>query len=157
MCVTPVSCPITCWVRRAIFAACSVGSARASSNEFVCSDCVPPSTAASASSAVRTMLFRGCWAVSVAPPVCVWNRSIRLLGSFAPNRSAMTLPHIRRAARNFAISSKKFMWHAKKNETRGANASTSSPASIAAWTYAIPSASVNASSCTAVAPASRMW
>jgi len=49
------------------------------------------------------------------------------------------------------------MWHAKKNETRGANASTSSPASIAAWTYAIPSASVNAAYCTAVAPASRMW
>ena len=35
----------------------SVGSASASSNEFVCSDCVPPSTAAIASSAVRTMLF----------------------------------------------------------------------------------------------------
>ena len=80
------------------------------------------------------MLFWGCWAVSVAPPVCVWNRSIRLLGSFAPNRSAMIVAHIRRAARNLAISSKKFMWHAKKNETRGAKPSTSSPASIAAWT-----------------------
>ena len=103
------------------------------------------------------MLFRGCWAVSVAPPVCVWNRSIRLFGSSAPNRSAMIVDHMRRAARNFAISSKKFMWQAKKNETRGANRSTSSPASIAACTYAMPSASVNATSCTAVAPASRMW
>ena len=72
--------------------------------------------------------------MSVAPPVCVWNRSIRLRGSFAPNRSAMIVAHIRRAARNLAISSKKFMWHAKKNETRGANRSTSSPASIAAST-----------------------
>ncbi len=69
----------------------------------------------------------------------------------------MILAHILRAARNFAISSKKFIWQAKKNETRGAKRSTSSPASIAACTYAIPSASVNATSCTAVAPASRMW
>ena len=87
----------------------------------------------------------------------MWNRSARLFGSLAPNRSLMILDHIRRAARNFATSSKKFMWHAKKNDTRGANRSTSSPASIAACTYAIPSASVNATSCTAVAPASRMW
>ena len=65
--------------------------------------------------------------------------------------------HILRAARNFAISSKKFMWHAKKNDMRGAKSSTASPASIAAWTYAMPFASVNATSCTAVAPASRMW
>ena len=98
-----------CWVRSAIFAACSVGSASASSKEFVCSDCVPPSTADSASRAVRTMLFSGCCAVSVAPPVCVWNRSIALRGSLAPNRSVMILAHILRAARNFATSSKKFM------------------------------------------------
>src|SRR5213592_1779771 len=36
----------------------SVGSASVSSREFVCSDCVPPRTAAS-----------GCWAVSVTPAV----------------------------------------------------------------------------------------
>ena len=123
-----------CWVRSAIFAARSVGSASASSNEFVCSDCVPPRTAASASHAVRTMLFSGCCAVSVAPPVCVWNRSIALLRSFAPNRSRMIRAHMRRAARNFATSSKKFMWQAKKNESRGANSSTASPASSAACT-----------------------
>ena len=45
----------------------------------------------------------------------------------------------------------------KKNESRGAKSSTSSPRSIAASTYANPSASVNASSCTAFEPASRMW
>ena len=73
----------------------------------MCSDCVPPSTADSASSVVRTMLFSGCCAVSVAPPVCVWNRSISDRSSLAPNRSRMIRAHSRRAARNFAISSKK--------------------------------------------------
>ena len=45
----------------------------------------------------------------------------------------------------------------KKNESRGANASTSSPAWSPSSTYANPFASVNASSCAAVEPASRMW
>ena len=69
----------------------------------------------------------------------------------------MIVAHIRRAARNFAISSKKCMWHAKKNDRRGAKSSTARPASTAAWTYAIPFASVNAISWAAVEPASRMW
>ena len=69
----------------------------------------------------------------------------------------MIVAHIRRAARNLAISSKKFMWHAKKNESRGAKSSISRPASRAACTYAMPSARVNAISCAAVEPASRMW
>ena len=43
-----VSCAIICWVRSATCAACSVGRASASSSALVCSDCVPPSTAASA-------------------------------------------------------------------------------------------------------------
>ena len=66
---TPVSCASTCWVRRARVALCLVGSARASSYALVCSDCVPPRTAAIAWSATRTTLFKGCCAVSVAPPV----------------------------------------------------------------------------------------
>ena len=57
---TFVSLAITCWVRSAIRAARSVGSASASSIELVCSDWVPPSTPASASIAVRTMLTSGC-------------------------------------------------------------------------------------------------
>ena len=64
---------------------------------------------------------------------------------------------IRRAARNLAISSKKSLCELKKNDSRGAKSSTRSPRSIAASTYAIPSAIVNASSWTAVEPASRMW
>ena len=84
VCVTPVSSAITCCVRSAILTACSVGRASASSNEFVCSDCVPPSTAASASMAVRTMLSSGCCAVSETPAVCVWKRINQERSSFAP-------------------------------------------------------------------------
>ena len=66
-----------------------VGSASASSNEFVCSDCAPPHTAESAWIATRTMLFSGCCAVSVEPPVCAWKRSASAFGFVAPNRSRM--------------------------------------------------------------------
>ena len=68
---TPLSCRMICCVRRAIVALSSVGSASASSLPLQCSDCVPPSTAASACSATRTMLLSGCCAVSVLPAVCV--------------------------------------------------------------------------------------
>ena len=54
---TPDSWAMTCWVRSAMVTASSVGRASASSSEFVCSDCVPPSTAARACSAVRTTLL----------------------------------------------------------------------------------------------------
>ena len=62
-----------------------------------------------------------------------------------------------RAARYLAISSKKSLWALKKNDMRGTKSSTSSPASTPHCTYSRPSRSVNASSCSAVAPASRMW
>ena len=58
-------------VLNAIVAASSVGSASASSRPLQWSDCVPPSTAASAWMATRTMLLSGCCAVSVLPAVCV--------------------------------------------------------------------------------------
>jgi len=44
-------------VLRATLALATVGKPRASSNEFVCSDCVPPNTAAMASTVVRMMLL----------------------------------------------------------------------------------------------------
>ena len=75
---------------------------------------------------------------------------------FAPNRSRRSFAHIRRPARNFAISSKKSLWTSQKYDSRGANSSTSSPPSMPSCTYPMPSAIVNASSCTPVAPASRM-
>jgi hypothetical protein len=68
----------------------------------------------------------------------------------------MVRAQMRRAARNFAISSKKSECELKKKLSRGANESTSMPASTHHWTYSIPSRRVKASSWAAVEPASRM-
>ena len=73
----------------------------------------------SAWSATRTMLFSGCWAMSVTPPVCVWKRSFIERSSWAPKRSRMICAHMRRAARNFATSWKTLLWPLKKNARRG--------------------------------------
>ena len=81
---TPVSYAMICCVRSASLAASAVGSESTSSRAFVCSDCVPPSTAARASIVVRTTLFIGCCAVRDTPAVCVWNRSRSESASFAP-------------------------------------------------------------------------
>ena len=110
-----------CCVRSASVAASAVGSASASSSELVWSELVPPSTAASACSAVRTTLLYGCCAVSETPAVCVWKRSFHERSSFAPKRSRITSAQILRAARNLAISSKKSLCELKKKEIRGAN------------------------------------
>ena len=100
----------------------------------MCSDCVPPSTALSASSAVRTRLFSGCWAVSDTPAVWEWKRISSERSFFAPNVSRSSRAQMRRAARYFAISSKKSMCALKKKLSRGAKSSTSMPRSIAAST-----------------------
>src|SRR5215831_14063060 len=154
---TPDSKARICWVRRASLTAKSVGRASVSSSEFVWSEFVPPSTPASAWRAVRTTLLYGCCAVSEQPAVWVWKRHIQERGSFAPKRSRIVFDHTRRAARNLAISSKKSLCELKKNDSRGANSSTGRPASIPYFTYSTPSRSVNASSWSAVEPASRMW
>ncbi len=103
------------------------------------------------------MLFSGCCAVSETPAVCVWKRTFQEASFFAPNSSRILRAQMRRAARNLAISSKKSMWLSKKNESRGANVSTSIPAAMPRRTYSIPFARVKASSWRAVEPASRMW
>ena len=82
--MTPDSWARICCVRSAIRAFSSVGSASVSSSALVWSDCVPPRTAASACTAVRTTLLTGCWAVSEQPAVWVWKRHIQLRGFFAP-------------------------------------------------------------------------
>jgi len=155
--VTPVSWAIICWVRKATLTASSDGRASASSKELVCSDCVPPSTAANDWNATRMTLLIGCVAVSVHPDVwmCILIHCDR--GFLVLNRCFMILAHSLRAALNLAISSRKLLWAAKKKDSLGANWSTFSPRSSADSTYAIPSASVKASSCTAFEPASRMW
>ena len=81
----------------------AVGKAMASSMELVCSDCVPPKTAASASSDVRATLFHGSCAVKDQPLVCVWVRSANDLGFSAPS-CCMDSAQINRAARILAIS-----------------------------------------------------
>ena len=106
---------------------------------------------------MRTTLLWGSWAVSDTPAVWVWKRSFHDRSSRAPKRSRTAAAHRARAARYFAISSKKSLWALKKNEMRGAKRSTSRPASTPYCTYSMPSRRVNASSCRAVAPASRMW
>ena len=80
------------------------------------------------------MFTSGCCAWSVTPPVCVWNRIVCDFGSSEPNRSLMILAHIRRAARNFAISWKTLLWQLKKKARRGAKSSITRPRSRAAPT-----------------------
>ncbi len=135
----------------------ALGSASASSKEFVCSDWVPPSTAASACRLTRTRFTSGCCAVSCTPAVWVWKRSICDLGSSALNSCLMMWAHRRLAARNFATSSSSVVLATKKKDSRGAKSSMSSPEPSAARTYSLAFASVNAISCTGVAPASAMW
>ena len=141
---------------RAMRAEKSVGRPSASSNALVCSDCVPPSTAASASTVVRITLLYGSSAVSDTPEVWQCVRSMRDFSSFGSN-CRMTRSHSSRAARSLAISMKKSMPMAKKNDSRPANLSTSRPRAVAVRTYSSPSAIVKASSWSAVAPASCMW
>ena len=119
-------------MRSAIRADRSVGSASASSNPFVCSDCAPPATAESAWMATRTMFDSGCCAVSVEPPVCAWKRKASAFGFVAPKRSRMIEAHSRRAARNFATSWKKWLCALKKKERRAPKSSGESPAATAA-------------------------
>ena len=104
----------------------------------------------------RTTFVSGWAAVSVEPAVWVWKRIIWDFGSTAPMTSRISLAHILRAALNLATSSKKWLCEFQKNDKRGAKSSGSRPAAVAARTYAIPLAIVNATSCAAVAPASRM-
>ena len=118
---------------RAILAENGVGNASASSKELVCSDCVPPSTAASASIVVRMMLLCGACSVRLTPEVWQCVRNARLAG-FCGANCCMSRAHRRRAARSFAISMKKFMPMPKKNERRGAKSSILSPRDKAART-----------------------
>ena len=111
-----------------------MGSAIASSKELVCSDWVPPSTAASACTVTRTRFTSGCCAVSCTPAVWVWKRSISDLGSCAPNRSRITDAQIRRAARNLATSSSSVVRATKKNDSRGRELVDREPAASAAST-----------------------
>src|SRR6185503_7981378 len=109
-----------CWVRRARRAASSVGSARASSREFVWRLWAPPRTADSAWIVVRTTLLSTDWAVRLDPAVWTWKRHTIDRGSFAPKRSFMIVAHILRATRNLATPANSCYQAAKKEERRPA-------------------------------------
>ena len=81
---TPVSWARICCVRSARVVLSSVGSANGSSHAAVNIDCTPPSTAAIAWYATRTMLLCGCWAWSVHPPHTTPVRNIDELAFCAP-------------------------------------------------------------------------
>ncbi len=78
------------------------------------------------------MLFSGCCAVSVEPPVCAWKRRASARGFVAPKRSRMIRAHSRRAARNFATSWKKSLCALKKKDRRAPKSSGERPAATAA-------------------------
>src|SRR5262249_62341625 len=67
------------------------------------------------------MLLSGCWAVAETPAVWVCVRRRIDSGFLAPKRSFMKRAQSRRAARGLAISWKKSLWMAKKNDRRCAD------------------------------------
>jgi hypothetical protein len=71
--------------------------------QLVCSDCVPPKTAAMASIVVRTTLLYGSCSVSDQPEVWQCVRSIFDFALFGPKPS-MIRAHNNRAARSLATS-----------------------------------------------------
>ncbi len=79
--------------------------------------------------------------MSDQPEVWLCVRSDSDLGFFGSN-CLTSLAHSSRAARSLATSMKKFIPIAQKNDSRGAKASTSSPAARPARMYSTPSASV---------------
>ena len=92
--------------------------------------------------------------VREAAAVWQWKRSRIDSGFFAPNWFFIIFAQTRRAARNFAISSKKSAWHTKKNASLGANLSTSIPVFVTSSTYVTAFAIVKAISCSGDDPAS---
>ena len=90
------------WVERAIAALKSVGSPIASSKLLVCSDWVPPITAAIASTVVRIRLLYGSCAWRLHPLVWQWVRSMSDRGFSGQKCFSISFAHSRRAARSFA-------------------------------------------------------
>ena len=90
-------------VLRAMRALNSVGSAMASSSALVCSDCVPPNTAAMAFDGGAHHVVVGSCSVSDQPEVWQCAQHQALLGFLALKPSLMR-HHSRRAARILATS-----------------------------------------------------
>ena len=129
------------YVRTGVRAEKSVGRAMASSSALVCSDWVPPNTAAMASMAVRATLLKTSWAARLQPEVWQWQRSIEERASLGAN-SSISSDQSSRPALSLAISVKASMPTPQKKLSRGAKASTPSPARTPVRTYSTPSARV---------------
>ena len=144
-------------VLRAMRAEKSVGSAIASSNELVCSDCVPPNTAAIASIVVRTTLLYGSCSVSDQPEV--W-QCVRSIIDFCVLRRELLHDPPPQQARRAQLGDLQVEVHADGEEERQPAGEVVDVEPVAQSPCArtrVPSASVNASSSACVAPASCMW
>ena len=136
----------------------SSGSASASSSALVCSELAPPSTAAIACSAVRDhvvvrLLGRKrhprCLRVEPELPGTFVARPVTI----AHHRG----PHLARCAVLRDLLEEVVLRVEEERDPRSERIDVQSCVSMPYCTYSIPSRSVNASSCSAVAPASRMW
>ena len=99
----------------------------ASSRALVWRLCVPPSVAARASVAVRATLFHTSCAVRLQPLVWQCVRNAIDFG-FCGSKPRTISAHSIRAARILATSVTRSIPIAQKNDKRGANRSTESPA-----------------------------
>ena len=116
---TPLSYASTCCVRSASSAVSAVGSASASSWALVCSDCVPPRTAARAAWRPERRCCRSAGQSRSRQRFACETASSTSVGPAAES-FAHDPAHIRRAARNLATSSSRLLWLSKKNASRGA-------------------------------------
>ena len=120
-------------------------------------DWAPPRTADNAWIVVLTILFWGCWAVSVEPPVWTWKRHFKAFSLVTLNLVFIIDAQISLAALNLAISSKNPLWALKKKEILEPKTFASKPFLIAVSTYVMAFANVNANSWTKDDPASLIW
>ena len=105
----------------------------------------------------RTTLLSGCCAWSVTPPVCVWKRRRQLasLGAEALAHEPRVQPARRAELRD--LLEQVVVRGEEEREPRRERVDREPGVDRALRRTPSRSAKVNASSCTAVAPASRMW
>ena len=156
--VTSVSYASTCWVRSASRAAFSVGSAIASSKELVCSDCVPPSTAAEAlhgdPDQVDLGLLRGqlhAGGLRVEPQ----HQRLRVLRAELVAHDLRPDPPGRAELRD--LLEQRRARHEEERQPRREVVDVQARRRSRRARTRCRSASVNAISCAGVAPASAMW
>ena len=125
---TPDSWARTCWVRSASARGRLGGQRQRLVARVRVQRLLPPSMAASAwTRDAHDVVHRAAARSGSSPPSGRGSEASRAR-VLAPKRSRMIRAQSRRAARNLATSSRKSLCALKKNESRGANSSTSRPA-----------------------------